>query len=155
MKAMMIVSAMLLMGSMARADGFECEAPDHGLNVKIYNQTNPNLGTRSGAVMLLSDESISFGNKTIARFSAEAGTLSSSELAYLAKVDLRFVDSNRRGENLLGTKLGQLKTIQANLRFSYAAPVKPGAIVRGSLVATKRNGEVIRAALVCTRYLKN
>lgn len=155
MKKMMIAAAMLMVGSFAHADGFDCLVPEQSLHVKIYNHTDPNAGTRSAGVMILSDDAIQYGNKTIATFDADAGVLSSKELVYLAKVDLRFANSSRKGENILGTKLGQLATVKAALHFSYSTPVKAGQQVGGWFIATKRNGEKINAQLVCTRYLKN
>lgn len=151
----MIVSALLMVGSFAHADGFECQVQDYDLNVKIYNHTNPNAGTRSAAVMILSDENVQFGNKTIARFDADAGTLSSSELVYAATVDLRFSDISRKGELVLGTKLGELKTIKASVYHNYGSPVRKGQEIAGRIRWTKRNGQMGSAPMVCTRYLKN
>lgn len=154
MKSMMI-AALLMVGSFAHADGFKCYVEDYGLNVKIMDHTSPALGTRNVAVMILSDENVQFGNKTIARFDAQSGTVSSSETSYTAKVDLRFSDISRKGENVLGTKLGQLDTIKATVNFWYNRPVRAGQEVSGTLSWVKRNGQTGRASMVCERYLKN
>jgi hypothetical protein len=95
------------------------------------------------------------GRKTIARFTEVNGVLESRSSRYEANVDLRFNDSARKGELILGTKLGQLDTIIADIDFSYAAPVAAGEEVEGKLILVKRNGDRIRAALTCARYLKN
>lgn len=155
MKKMMLIAVMMMTGSFAQADGFECVTQSGDLVLKIFNQTNPNLGTRSAAVMVVSDPAIQYGNRTVARFTAQAGTLASYQLAYVANVDLRYSDSGRRGENLLGTKLGQLKRIMVALDFSYARPVAHGAIVKGTLSWVKRTGEEDFTGLVCRRYLKH
>src|SRR4051812_35537711 len=66
----------------------------------------------TSSVLVLSDPSVAGGRKTIARFTEENGVLevTSGDHGdgdfYVAKVDLRFNDSARAGEYLLGTRLG-------------------------------------------------
>lgn len=139
----------------AHADGFVCQTTDGTLNVKIYNSTDPSVGTRVGAVMILSDPSVSEGRKTIARFSDANGVLESRGSRYEADVDLRFNDSSRKGELILGTKLGQLDAITVDIDFSYAAPVEAGNRVNGEIVLAKRDGSRVRSELACSRHLKN
>lgn len=139
----------------AKADGFNCQTTDGALNVKIYNHTDAEAGTRVAAVMVLSDPSVQGGRKTIARFTDVNGVLDSRSSRYEGNVDLRFNDSKRAGENILGTKLGELDVVIANIDFSYAAPVEAGEEVEGKLILVKRNGSRIRADLSCARYLKN
>ena len=148
------ILALTALSSPAFADGFECQTADQSLNVKIYNNTDPTYGTRVGAVMVVSDPAVSGGRKTIARFTDTNGVLSNRSSRYEANVDLRFNDSNRKGELILGTKLGMLDTITADIDFSYSQPVANGEEVSGKLTLVKRNGDQINADLVCTRYLK-
>lgn len=155
MTKMMLIASMLFAGSFAHADGFSCQTEDGSLNVKIYNHTSPNAGTRNAAVMVLSDTSVGAGNKTIARFDAEAGTLKSKNVVYTAKVDLRFADISRKGENVLGTKLGQLSTVKVALNFYYNMPVAQGEEVSGTIAWVKRNGQEGQMEVLCERYLKN
>ena len=157
MKVIAIFSALALatISASAYADGFKCETTDGTLNVKIYNNVEPQAGTRVGAVMIVSDPSVSSGRKTIARFTDTNGVLESRGSRYEANVDLRFSDSARKGENILGTKLGQLDMIIADIDFSYAAPVEANEEVGGRLILVKRNGDRIKADLTCARYLKN
>jgi hypothetical protein len=115
----------------------------------------PEEGTRNAAVMVLSDPAIAQGRKTIARFTDCNGTLTSQGALYVANVDLRFNDSGRKGENVLGTKLGHLKKIALKLDFSYRYPVNHGDPVSGVIKALDRNGETIREVVECRRYLKN
>ncbi len=154
MKTLIVLIAMVS-AQAASADGFRCQTVDGDLNLKIYNQTSPEMGTRSAATMVLSDPHVGHGRKTIAKFSAEKGTLTSKEVAYTANVDLRFVDSSAKGENIAGTKLGELDTIKAAIGFSYNNPVADGTELAGRLVLVKRNGQKIYADLACERYLKN
>jgi len=139
----------------AQADGFNCQTADGSLKVKLFNHTNPEVGTRVAAVMVLSDTAVAHGRKTIARFQEVNGVLSNRSSRYEANVDLRFNDSGRKGELILGTKLGMLDTVIADIDFSYAAPVAAGEEVEGTLVLVKRDGSRIKSELVCTRYLKN
>lgn len=149
-----IATLITLAGMNAFADGFACES-ESGLNIKVYNHTQSGEGTRNAAIMVISDQYVNQGNKTIARFTDVKNTLRNSGASYVANVDLRVKESNRKGENIGGTKLGELDTIALNVHFSYAAPVEAGEEVEGTLKLTKRNGEVLREDVVCTRYLKN
>jgi hypothetical protein len=149
------VLALAAFSASAHADGFNCQTTDGALNVKIYNNTNPQVGTRVGAIMVVSDPAVSGGRKTIARFTDANGRLESRASVYVADVDLRFNDSSRKGESILGTKLGNVDQIIADLDFSYAAPVTAGEEVAGKLTIVKRDGNKIHADLSCERYLKN
>ena len=144
----------MMVAAPAMADGFVCTTLSGDLNVKLYNQTAPEAGTRNAAVMVLSDPAVSGGRKTIARFKSE-NTLSNAGSMYAAKVDLRFNDSNRAGEYIGGTRLGELKTILADIEFSYADPIAAGEETKGLLTLIKRNGAVIELDMSCERYLKN
>lgn len=138
----------------AKADGFKCQTNDGAVNVKIFNHTDAEAGTRVAAVMVLSDTSVQGGRKTIARFTDVNGVLDSRSSVYEGNVDLRFNDTKRAGENILGTKLGQLDVVIANIDFSYAAPVAAGEEVAGHLVLVKRSGARSVHAMTCERYLK-
>lgn len=149
-----IFAAIIALSSTAFADGFVCQTVDQDLVIKVYNHTKPEMGTRTAAFMVLSDPSVNAGNKTIAKFHSD-GKLSSEGSMYEANVDLRFADLKRKGENILGTKLGQLKQLILAVDFSYAAPVAHGTEVSGVLTWVKRNGDVDSTEVVCARYLKN
>jgi hypothetical protein len=154
MKKLMI--AVLAMGvSNAMADGFVCETLDGALSVKVYNQTHADAGTRNAAVMVLSDNTIQYGRKTIAKFDADNQVLDNRGASYLADVDLRYNDSGRGGENIGGTKLAQLDAIALEIRFAYDVPVNSGEVVEGVLTLIKRNGSEISIDVDCERYLKN
>jgi hypothetical protein len=158
MKTLTILAALALTASFstaAHADGFTCQTADGSVNVKIYNNTDPSVGTRVAAIMVLSDPSISDGKKTIARFTDVNGTIESRGTTYVANVDLRFNDSSLKGRNFLGTKLNNVDTITADIDFSYNSPVANGEEVKGSLRIARRSGAAIDAELSCVRYLKN
>src|SRR5690606_26877325 len=97
---------------------------------------------------------VQYGRKTIARFDADNSVLNNSGATYGAKVDLRYSDSTRSGENIGGTKLGQLDMIYLDIDFSYGRPVEAGEIVEGVLTLVKRNGQEIELDVDCERYLK-
>lgn len=155
MKKFMMVGLVLLAATQARADGFVCETLDGDLRIKLYNNTQPEEGTRNAAVMVLSDPSVQQGRKTIARFTDVNGTLANTAATYEANVDLRFADSRKKGEYLLGTRLGQLDSIIVDVQFSHGTPVRAGEELEGILIANKRNGDQIVRDLSCIRYLKN
>lgn len=144
-----------LSSTSAMADGFVCDSEEAGLRVKAFNHTSPDVGTRNSAVMILSDLNVGAGNKTIAKFTDATEKLWNSAALYVAKVDLRYVDSRRKGELIAGTKLGFIDTIALDVDFRYSQPVAHGDEMEGTLEITKRNGEVIKLDLACTRYLKN
>jgi hypothetical protein len=96
------------------------------------------------SVMVLSDPAVAGGRKTIARFTAENGVLTStdyvSSIAFDADVDLRFSDSARAGEYLLGTRLGEVESIRVFVEVDGGT---------AHLRLTKRNGAKIEHTLVC------
>ena len=136
------------------ADGFVCYSDAQHLKIHAYNEVQLELGTRNPAVMVLSDTAVNVGRKTIAKFDSANSVLNNDGALYTAKVDLRFNDSERKGENLAGTKLGEVKTILLDVAFSYADPVSAGTELPGTMTIIKRNGEQWSFDVDCTRYLK-
>ncbi len=143
-----------LSASTAMADGFTCKTYGDELTVKVYNKTQPTEGTRNAAVMILSDSELAYGNKTIAKFTAD-GNLENSGAAYTAGVDLRRLDSSRKGENILGTKLGNVDSIALAVDFKYNEPVAAGTVLLGRVTIVKRDGDIISEKMDCVRYLKS
>lgn len=144
----------------AFADGFTCTNIDGDLKVSVYNKIDPLDGTRSPAVMIVSNPAIQSRRKTIAKFSEENRTLDTSHttadyLVFTGDVDLRFSDSNRKGEYLFGTRLGEVDFIQLNVDFTYGDNLMSGDKTSGSIVVMKRDGKAIVRPAVCTRYLRN
>lgn len=154
MKAIVSLIAVLGFAGIAHADGFVCTT-DSGLVIRIYDHVHAEEGTRNAAVMTVSDSAIGAGRKTIAKFTSVNETLTSSNTVYTGKVDLRFNDSGRKGENIGGTKLGQLAQVQISVNFSYYTPIANGEQTTGNLRLVKRDGDVIREGAACVRYLKN
>jgi hypothetical protein len=154
MKTTLIALIAGLTSIAAQADGFICQSED-GLAIKVFNHTQASEGTRNAAVMIISDQNISYGNKTVAKFDADNTVLSNKGAAYTAKVDLRYTDSKRKGELIAGTKLGYIETLKLGVAFSYGYPVKAGEEMSGSLLVVKRDGSKSRVAMTCERYLKN
>ena len=140
--------------SAAFADGWNCQTHDGSLNIKVYNNTQPNDGTRNAAIMIISDPNVQEGRKTIATFKRTKGTLSSDGANYTAIVDHRYTGSRRKGELIAGTKIGYLKSINMQLDFWYSHPVVGGELVQGHLTFEKRNGQKLYDKVECERYLK-
>ncbi len=161
MKNLFLMSILTLGFSLsAQADGFICEGLSTGITVRVYNHTEASQGTRTPAIMVLADPAVHYPLQTIATFSDQNRTLSYlGHGQYFAKVDLRFLDSGRKGENVGGTKLGELKSIQLNVNFSYshAATDLADAVdhIPAKIFYNKRTGEILEENAHCTRYLKN
>jgi hypothetical protein len=151
----LIATAVLTLSSVVMADGFKCDQLDYDIKVKVFNNTDASSGVRNSAVMIFSDANVSYGRKTIATFSSKKRTLGQNGASFFAAVDLRVSESNRSGENLFGTKLGQLKEIYVDINHNYSAPVADGQEVDGTVTLVKRNGEISTLDLNCARYLKN
>ncbi len=152
-----VLMSLVLMGSTAAmADGFECVTTAGDLNIKVYNHVDPYDGTRTGAIMVVSDPSVLAGNKTIATFDSGNGNLTSQEGAiYWANVDSRYSGAAHGGELIGGTRLSELKSIILDVDFSYAYPVADGTELDATLTYEKENGETWTVDAVCARYLKN
>lgn len=151
----LILSMALLAGSAAFADGFVCVNYAENIKVQVYNNTQPEEGTRNSAIMVVSDPSVQSGRKTIATFEDADSLLINDGTTYTAKVDLRYNNSGREGENILGTKLGNVSFIVLDVDFNYSQPIRDGGEVAGELIVQKRNKtEDIRVDVYCTRYLK-
>lgn len=151
----LIAALVLTLSTAAMADGFKCEQADHGVNIKVFNKTDASQGVRNAAVMVFSDASVSYGRKTIASFTSHKRTLGQKGTSYMAVVDLRVSESNRSGENILGTKLGQIKEIYVDIEHNYGRPVAFGQMTDGTVTVVKRNGKSQTFEISCERYLKN
>lgn len=155
MKNLMVV-ALVLISAPAFADGFVCQTRNSDLNVQVYNNTDSSKGTRNAAVLVLSDPEATAGNKTIARFTDVAGTLTSANSSFVADVDLRFKDQSKKSALVAGqVQLQDLDTVKLDVAFSYTQPLKAGDNVNGELTLDSRAGEHIVLDVLCQRYLKN
>jgi hypothetical protein len=146
----------LVIATPAMADGWLCSNKKQDLNVKVFNNVMPSEGTRVANVMVVSDKSVQTGRKTIVRFTEENGTLKTEGTKYIGTVDLRFNDSGRKGENVMGTKLGNTDTMTLDVYFNYTKPAPAGDYVPARFVLAKRNGSADAVMMMgCKRYLKN
>ncbi len=103
-----IFALVLASSSAAQADTLVCTDAQNTIKVRVNE-----------SVMVLSDPAVAGGRKTIARFTAANGVLETQEddangTVYFANVDLRFSDSARSGEYLLGTRLGEVDVIEVS-----------------------------------------
>lgn len=155
MKNLLTIATLSIASTQAFADGFSCRFEDEALNIKVYNHTQPEFGTRNAAVMIASDLDVSSGNSTIAVFRDTTETLDSQANIFVARVDLRYTEISRKGELIAGTKLGYLKNLILDVDFKYGMNLESGDETTGVLTLVKRNGKVIQTEGTCTRYLKN
>jgi len=155
MKNAILSAVLMVFGAAAHADGFVCDNAETGLRLRAYHHTQPELGTRNVAALIVSDQNVAAGRKTIATFDADKAVVTSKSATYTANVDLRFSGASRKGENIGGTKLGELDSIVLNVYYSFANPVPAGSEVDGEVTLVRRQGEDIVLPVTCTRYLKN
>jgi len=147
-----LIAMLMLFGSSAFADGFTCYTDDGVLKISVLNHVDPSEGTRTAHIMIVSDRTISHGKKTIAVFTDEEETLTSSGAQWTAYVPDWM---NKKGRNIAGTKLGYVDTLVVNVDHLYSEPVKHGTPTDGLLTVNKINGEKEIKGLSCFRYLKN
>lgn len=151
----MVAALALTLSSQAKADGFKCLTADQSLKVQFFNHTDPSEGTRAVSTMVLSDQTVNFGNKTIAVFSSDKGTLTfSGNGQYVAKVDLRVKELKHAGEYLAGTRLGYVDQIVVNIAHAYGEQTEAGDVFPAAMTVIKRNGQKVSETLLCERYLK-
>lgn len=149
MKTLIIMT--MLMGSTAFADGFVCYSRDRSLKIKMLNNVQPAEGTRTGSVMIVSDQTINDGKKTTVVFDSEEETLTTDGTFWSGLVS----EDIKAGRNIVGTKLGQISTFAVQVCYNYNRPVASGAELYGELIVTKVNGNKLHEDLTCYRYLKN
>ncbi len=148
-----LIATMMFMGTTASADGFVCYTKDNGLKIKMLNHVQPADGTRTGAVMIVSDQSIQEGKKTTVTFKSEDETLLTSGTRWIGTLPEDGVVKG--GRNIAGTKLAYLNSFIVDVSHFYDLPVASGAKLYGGLTVVKIDGEKLREELNCYRYLKN
>lgn len=146
-----LIVLVLIASSIAKADGFLCETQS-GLRLKVFNHLAPAHGTRTPAVMVVSDSTVQVGHKTLGVFRHADAQLLVEEDSYLAKVDLR---KNRQQDALVGSKLEGVDQIKLYVDFSYRRPVVHGSALSGTMTLLKQGAGLIAEQAICTRYLKN
>jgi len=156
----MVLSALLLGSAQTYADGFSCVTDDGALAIHVYNKVNPEDGTRTASTMILSNPTVNAGKKTVATFSALNETLftahdSTDGLVYIGNVDLRYNDSGRKGEYLMGTRLGEVDYVRLDVAHNYLQPVQNNTVLQGAVTIVKRDGDLLSSWATCTRYLKS
>jgi hypothetical protein len=150
----LFVPALLMFATKAHADGFRCESQESSLYVQIYNHVTPSKGTRTGAVMVVSDSEYVDGKKTIYRFETAHSMIGSDGLTYTGLIDLRTNNAGTRYDMIMGQQLSDVKYLIFRVDFTYANPIKHGDKVDGTLIVVKRSKEQISEEFECTRYLK-
>jgi uncharacterized membrane protein len=155
-------SALLTTGFIApqaQADGFRCRGEQTGVQVAIYNNTDPKIGTRTPSIMVVSDPARLYPNKTIATFTSKNASLIFAGYGqYQGKLINGFAPNNEPNATIAGTTLGELKMVELRVKFSYNNAGNCNTdkdAVTGQIIYDKLNGEVINEKAVCSRYLKN
>lgn len=148
-KLMMVT--MMVLGSSAFADGFVCYTHAKDIKIKMLNHTDPKKGTRKGAIMVVSDETVGNGEKTMISFMSEDQTLKTEETTWTGTV----IGNNHVGHEVIGTDLNHIRTFMVDAYHNYAYPVPDGSFFYGQLSVVKIDKSVQREDLDCYRYMKN
>jgi hypothetical protein len=145
--------------TLAHADGFDCTGRDTGIEVKIYNNTDPSLGTRTPAILIVSDPSRDYGDRTIATFKNEQITYEGYG-TYFATTDTVDRRPTADAQVLENSRLGHLENILLKMNFSYAEQLfseltKKPASFSGSVFYQQTSGATRNESVRCTHYLKD
>ena len=151
-KTALIALISLAWSSSAFADGFICQSRGGYVNVKVFNYSNPEQGTRRASQMILSKGRGS-DLRTIAVFTHEEGRLSNESAVVVA--DLKWLYSDEAEAKVRRTEMTRLTHIILDVDFSYRSPIEHGAKTVGWLQLIKDDGREIEIEMSCERYLKN
>lgn len=155
MKSLFLMVLTILLCNASYADGFICADKEGSLTVKVFNHVSPELGTRRGAVMVLSNPQGELGKKTLAVFRESNKVLFNSGSTYISYIDYKHEESSQLSQEIVETKIDEIYSLVLDIKFDYNHPVLPGQNVDGELVVVKNNGDKIFVDLSCRRYLKN
>jgi hypothetical protein len=157
MKNLILSLVVLGLPALSQASGFSCQTIEGDLSVLIHNYAHPEKGTRKGAMMVLTDSLSQEETRTLIRFYGDTKHLQNKGAHYVGIVYKSYHDGSWGGrvESVLGNPLTELLRIEADIDFSYSAPVANGEEVSGSLVLVRVDGDEVVRDLSCKRILKN
>lgn len=142
-----------------KADGFVCENLEESLKVQVYNHTKPTRGTRSPAVMVVSDPGRELGKKTIAVFRSADGELFADGSRFYAfsadasEAELPQWDAIRQA--ISGIEELEILEVSLAVDFKYSQPVPHGSPLEGVLELVLESGDLLWLEMDCVRYLKS
>jgi hypothetical protein len=145
--------------TLALADGFDCTGRNSGIEVKIYNNTDPSMGTRTPAVLIVSDPSRDYGDRTIATFKNDQIT-AEGHGTYFATTDTVDHRPTADAQVLQNSRLGHLENVLLKMNFSYAEEfltdlTKKPESFSGSVYYQETSGATRNESVRCTHYLKD
>ena len=147
----------LCLNSAVFADGFICENAEQTLQVQVYHQTRPELGTRNVATMIVANPSAPTGHQTIAIFTSDNAQLRNKSTTYAANVNLEALEDESKNLAVTSATLGELKRILLRVDYRFGHVLAPGQVVTGAAILTRRSGPEgdLRVEMSCVRYLKS
>ncbi len=133
MKTSLVLLVLALLPSLSNADSFNCDSSgvEH-LHVRIQNNTDPALGTRTAAVLLVTDTQAAFGERTliVSRELKQNGTYWT--------VDISTDVSGVTGKTIGEYDKSELSQVQVYIpAFTYNEGEKDGAEYPGHLFLFK------------------
>lgn len=130
-----IITALSLVSSVAMADGFRCANDD--FRVKLYNEVQPENGTRNPAVLVVSEKGVG----TIA-------TLDGSE------IEKTITETSVIYKGTTNSKLdGRYVSVKLSVRKTPSAYAKYEGQHHGVLTINA-DGETVKQSVLCARYKK-
>ncbi len=151
MKAFIVLMAALVVGNnFAKADGFVCADQSKTYGIKLYDHVHANLGTRTPAVMVITNGSLDQGSKTLATFTAADGGLLLSGADYVANLNF----SSAHTELFAGVQLNKIHRLILNVKHYFNVPLAEGQVVSAKLMVVE-TAKITYLDLSCQRYLKN
>ncbi len=155
--ALFTLISTLALASTAKADGFVCTADASGAVIRVYNHVSASEGTRSPAILVVSDPSLAAGQQTLATFSSDRQNLQYGGNGLYTAL-LQNADYVKTG-TLAGMRLRNLTSISLAVVFNYSTDSTTLADSVAEIPATlrlqARDGTIVQEEATCTRYLKN
>ncbi len=146
-----LFAAVLVGSTAAKADGFLCVDESNTYGIKLYDNVQAKLGTRTPAIMILTDGSQAAGSHTLATFSQAEGTLSYVQGSYHATASFPAAYT----QTLNGVKMSQIKDLIFSINHNFNLPLQPGEKVLAQLVISDKSFKSTYLNFTCSRYLKN
>lgn len=130
-----------------------CDGVDGDIRFEILLRLTE-TGRARALAMRLSDPSVALGRSEIALFQASERTLIFRESVITGRIDPMNPKTNRAGERVGGTRLGELSTLSLDLRWPLAevAQRQSGRRFGGQALYVKKNGDELVQDLDCARH---
>ncbi len=135
----------------AKADGFICADQSGQFGIKLYDNVQPKLGTRSPAILIITDGSKEAGGKTLASFTPDQGDLHLAYGSYHATANF----PSAYNQLLEGVKMSQIKELVFSVKHDFNRPLPANQKALAQLQIHDKSQNTTYVNFTCTRYLKD